>query len=167
MHLRDFARRKRIAVFSAVLVFVALAAALFWYAQKPVLRIRDVSSGRIYVEAPVRAGDELFFGWLHSLERIPWNEWYTVERDGTLTLQTMSFPAFGAGIPCDKGTPRIENGIIFYEQIGQSFPQLKWLNSTFTKDIVLNGTFLASGDTLPNHEILTLTIERRGLHVGN
>lgn len=166
MHPTEPARRKRLlAVFSAIAILL-LIGALAAYAAQPVLRIKNLETGEVYAEAKASPGDELFFGWLHSLEKIPWNEWYTIEKDRTLTLHTMSFPAFGAGIPCDKGTPRIENGIIFYENIGQSFALLKWLNSTYTKDIILNGTFLASGDTLPDHEILILTIERRGLHVG-
>lgn len=168
MHPSDTLRRKRrIAVFSAIAIIAILGALLTGYARQTVLCIRNEATGEVYAEARVSAGDELFFGWVHSLEKIPWNEWYTVENDGSLTLHTMSFPAFGAGIPCDKGTPRIVDGIIYYEGIEQRFERLKWLNSTYTKDIVLNGTWLASGDALPNHEILTLTIERRGLHVGN
>ena len=160
-------QRGRILALSAFLVFMGLfAVALAAYARRPVLRIRVDETGEILREAPVQTGDELFVGWLHSQEKIPWNEWYTVEADGTLTLNTISFPAFGPGIPCDKGTPRIEDGTIYYEGIGESFPRFRWLNSVYTREIRLNGELLATGDSLPDHTILTLTIERKRLFHG-
>ena len=73
---------------------------------------------------------------------------------------------FGPGIPCDKGTPRIEDGTIYYEGIGESFPSFRWLNSAFTREIRLNGDLIARGEILPDHKILTLTIERKKLFHG-
>lgn len=157
-------QRGRFVALSALLVFVALLGAyLAWRATRPVLRIRVDETGEVLRETQVTAGDKLYVAWLHSQEKIPWHEWYTVEKDGTMTLNTISFPAFGPGIPCDKGVPHIEGGVIYYEQIGETFPRFRWLNSTFTKEIRLNGELIATGDDLPNHTILTLTIERRGL----
>ena len=161
---RATVQRGRLIALSALLVFaVLLGGYLVWYGARTVLRIRVDSTGEVLREVPVAAGDGLFVGWLHSQEKIPWHEWYTIEEDGTMTLNTISFPAFGPGIPCDKGVPRIEDGTIYYEQIGEIFPRFRWLNSTFTKEIRLNGVLIATGDDLPNHTILTLTIERRGL----
>ena len=153
-------RGRRIAL-SALIVF-AVISVLAAYGSRRVLRIRTDASGEILREIPAAAGDELFVGWLHSQEKIPWNEWYVIEKDGTLTLNTISFPAFGPGIPCDKGIPRIEDGTIYYEQIGEAFPGFRWLNSVYTREIRLNGEFIAAGSNLPDHTILTLTIERRG-----
>jgi hypothetical protein len=164
---RLFKQRGRMLALSAFLVFLVLFAAwLAADARRPVLRIRVDETGEILREAPVRTGDELFVGWTHSQEKIPWNEWYTVEADGTLTLDTISFPAFGPGIPCDKGTPRIKDGTIYYEGIGESFPSFRWLNSAFTREIRLNGDLIARGEILPDHTILTLTIERKKLFHG-
>lgn len=156
-------QRGRLVALSALLISAVLLTCLAVFGARPVLRIRVDATGEILREVPVTAGDELYVAWLHSQEKIPWHEWYTVEKDGTMTLHTISFPAFGPGIPCDKGVTRIEDGTIFFEQIEETFPRFRWLNSTFTREIRLNGTLIATGDDLPNHTILTLTIERREL----
>ncbi|HWP50974.1 MAG TPA: DUF1850 domain-containing protein, partial [Clostridia bacterium] len=136
-----------------------------WYSwvSKTVLRISDWKTGEIYIEVPAKAGDNLFFGWMHSLERIPWNEYYHITSDGTLVLDTISFPAFGAGIPENKGkTCRVENGLIYMDDIGQEFDEFVWINSHYAvRDIKLNGTLITSGEHLPEHTRLRLKIERR------
>jgi hypothetical protein len=126
------------------------------------LRVRDWKTGEIYAELPAHVGDALFFGWVHSLEKIPWNEYYHIDPDLNLVLDTITFPAFGAGIPENKGRVcRVENGLIYMEEIGQVFGELVWLNSpTATRDIRLNGTLLASGSSLPGRVRLRLKVEQ-------
>lgn len=114
---------------------------------------------------PVSSGDKLDVFWTHSLEKIPWNEYYTLREDDVLVLNTITFPAFGAGIPANKGkTCRIgEDGLIYMSDIGQEFKYFKWLNSQFTREIRVNGQLVVRGTELPNHQVLILRIERRGL----
>ncbi len=160
-------RRKRFGVFSAVLGILLSIGAFIWYgwASATVLRISDWKTGEVYIEAPAKAGDHLFFGWMHSLEKIPWNEYYHIAPDETLVLDTISFPAFGAGIPENKGTTcRVENGLIYMEDIGQVFDEFVWINSHYAvRDIRLNDTLITSGTRLPEHTRLRLKIERRFL----
>lgn len=158
-------RRKRFGVFSVALIVLLLIGMFFWYswASETVLRISDWKTGEIYIEVPAKAGDSLFFGWMHSLEKIPWNEYYHIATDNKLVLDTISFPAFGAGIPENKGkTCRIENGLIYMDDIGQGFDEFVWINSHFAvRDIKLNGMLITSGERLPEHTRLILVIERR------
>ncbi|MDR3073134.1 MAG: DUF1850 domain-containing protein [Deltaproteobacteria bacterium] len=127
------------------------------------LRIYDWKTGAVYAEAPARAGSRLFFGWIHSQENIPWNEYYHVDASRSLILDAITFPAFGAGIPESKGRVcRIQDGLIYMEEIDQVFTELVWLNShTATRDIVLDGAHVARGDELPQHTRLRLVIEKR------
>ena len=67
------------------------------------LRIYDWKTGELRVSEPVKVGSEIFFGWIHSLEKIPWNEYYHVDENLRLILDAITFPAFGAGIPENKG----------------------------------------------------------------
>ena len=78
-------------------------------------------------------------------------------------LDTISFPAFGAGIPENKGKVcRIENGLIYMDEIGQVFHEFNWINSHFaTREIILNGQLISKGDRLPEHTRLRLVVERR------
>ena len=155
--------KNKIISLSVLLVLIALGGFYQW-ASQTVLRIYDYKTGEIYVEVPAKAGDKLFFGWIHSWEIIPWHEYYHIAADNTLVLDTITFPAFGAGIPEAKGKKvRIEKGLIYMEEIGQVFDKFTWLNSHFaTKDIKLNDTLISSGDRLPDIRRVNLVVERRG-----
>ncbi|CAK7071130.1 MAG: hypothetical protein DELT_01889 [Desulfovibrio sp.] len=124
------------------------------------LRISDWKTGEIYVEKPAKVNAKLFFGWIHSLEKIPWNEYFHIGADRNLILDAITFPAFGAGIPENKGTVcYVKDGLIHMEEIGQVFPELVWLNShTATRDIMLDGVFVTRGSDLPHHVRLRLAI---------
>ncbi|MDR1885481.1 MAG: DUF1850 domain-containing protein [Synergistaceae bacterium] len=126
-----------------------------------VMRISDWRTGEVYAEAPAAAGASVFFGWIHSLERIPWNEYYHIDENYNLILDAITFPAFGAGIPENKGRVcYVKDGLIHMEEIGQEFRELVWLNShTATRDIMLDGRRISSGGELPHHARLRLIIE--------
>jgi hypothetical protein len=126
------------------------------------LRIYDWKTGELYISRPADIGSELFFGWIHSLEKIPWNEYYHVGKDLSLVLHAITFPAFGAGIPENKGRVcYVENGLIHMEEIDQLFTELVWLNShTATQEIRLDGKYVTRGSELPQHVRLRLVIER-------
>jgi len=132
-------------------------------ASEAILRIYDWKSGVVYAEAPATAGSTLFFGWIHSWENIPWNEYYHVDEHYNLVLDAITFPAFGAGIPEDKGRVcYVKDGLIHMEGIDQLFPELVWLNShTATQEILLDGAHVARGSELPQHTRLRLVIEKR------
>lgn len=157
---------KRKSVLITVLL-VMLAAGLFAWQQlssKQYLIISDYETKTVYVKAPVKPGDRLFFGWVHSLEKIPWHEYYHITDKNTLMLETISFPAFGAGIPADRGKKvRVENGLIYMEEINQEFEQFDWINSHFaTRDIKINDKLLTTGNNLPEHTRLILKITKGG-----
>ena len=126
------------------------------------LRVYDRQKGTLYAEAPASVDSRLFFGWMHSLEKIPWNEYYHVNEKHNLVLDSITFPAFGAGIPADTGgICYVRDGLIHMEEIGQVFTELVWLNShTATQDIVLDGMLVTRGSDLPHHAGIRLLIEK-------
>lgn len=127
-----------------------------------VLRIYDRKTGAVYAEAPAKSGSRLFFGWIHSLEKIPWNEYYHIDENRNLILDAITFPAFGAGIPENKGRVcYVKDGLIHMEEIDQVFPELVWLNSHMaTQEIRLDDKAVTRGSDLPEHTRLRLVIER-------
>lgn len=158
---------------TACLALLVAAAALFawwqgWGRQERLLRIYDHATGKLIRQEPVKVGDKLFFGWVHSWEKIPWHEYYHIERDNTLVLDTIAYPAFGAGIPENKGKKcYVKDKMIYMDEIGQVFPQFDWINSHFaTRDIKLNDELLMTGKDLPEHRRLILRIEERRLWDG-
>jgi hypothetical protein len=144
-------------------VILLLAGTRTLHAEETVLRIYDWKTGAVYAEVPARAGGRLFFGWIHSLEKIPWNEYFHVDAEHNLILDAITFPAFGAGIPENKGRVcYVRDGLIHMGEIGQVFKELHWLNShTATRDIVFDGTLVARGADLPQHTRLRLAIEKK------
>ena len=155
-------KKKNSILLLVMLLLIGLTLGFYWESQT-VLRIYNYRSGEIYVEVPAKEGDKLFFGWIHSWEKIPWNEYYHIAQDNTLVLDTITFPAFGAGIPENKGKVcHIKNGLIYMEEIDQVFPEFDWINSHFsTREIILNGQLISKGDRLPEHTRLRLVVERR------
>ena len=156
-------KKKYIKIFA---VFFLVLASLFVfneYSAQTVLRIYDYQTKEIYVEVPAKEGDKLFFGCIHSWEKIPWHEYYHIDASHDLILDTIAFPAFGAGIPENKGTKVwIDNGMIYMGNINQVFHEFTWINSHFaTRDIKLNGQLIARGETLPEHTRVNLAIVKR------
>ncbi|MDR3362158.1 MAG: DUF1850 domain-containing protein [Desulfovibrio sp.] len=166
-HRSGHGKRSAFHVLPALIAFCIVLPCL-WFpsarASEPlVLRIYDWKTGALHVEVPARAGGRLFFGWIHSWENIPWNEYYHIDERRTLVLDAITFPAFGAGIPEDKGKIcYVKDGLIHMEEIGQEFKELVWLNSrTATREILLDGGHVTRGSELPQHARLRLVIEAR------
>jgi len=155
---------KRLRVFraAAILTGVLLCAVPCAGADPPAyLRVYDWKTGELYVETPAEIGDELFFGWIHSLEKIPWNEYYHIDENHDLILDSITFPAYGAGIPENKGrVSYVKDGLIHMEEIGQRFSEIVWLNShTATQEITLAGEHVTRGSELPHHARLRMVVE--------
>jgi hypothetical protein len=150
-------------------LFIAFAAVYYsgCVTPSPVLRITDWQTGELYVEYPVSPGDELYFGYIHSLEKIPWDEYYHIDEDLNLILDTISFTAFGAGIPENKGKVcYIKDGVIYMSEIDQKFTEFVWINSQeYVQDIRVAGELVTRGSELPHRRRLVLTVERRN-HFG-
>lgn len=156
--------KKKVSILLAAIFLLAISLYAFnEHSAHTVLCIYDYETKEIYVEVPAKEGDQLFFGWVHSWEKIPWHEYYHIDGRGDLILDTIAFPAFGAGIPENKGkTVEIKDGMIYMGEIGQVFHEFTWINSHFaTRDIKLNGVLIAQGKTLPEHTRVNLAIMQR------
>jgi len=145
-----------------ILTLILLYLSPYAYAAPVVyLRIYDWKTGELYVETETQIGSKLFFGWIHSLEKIPWNEYYHIGENLSLILDAISFPAFGAGIPESKGRVNyVKDGLIHMEEIGQKFAEIVWINShTATQEITLDGKHVTRGNELPQHTRLRMVVE--------
>lgn len=155
---------KRVSVFRVIILSIALivVSPSVFANTSLYLRIYDWKTGELYIEAPAKVGSMLFFGWIHSLEKFPWNEYYHVGENLDLVLDVITFPAFGAGVPENKGRSYVdENGLIRMEKIGDVYKELVWLNShAATQEITLDGRHVTRGSELPHQTRLRLVIEQ-------
>lgn len=121
----------------------------------------NAETGEVYASVSVKPGDEVSFEWEHSFEHIPWHEYYEVEKDGSFLLHTISVAGFGAGIPAEMDCDyRYEDGLIYMDNIESRFEQFNWINShTALKEIALNGDLVLTGEDMPHHEKIILSVK--------
>ncbi|HKL59022.1 MAG TPA: DUF1850 domain-containing protein [Sphaerochaeta sp.] len=124
------------------------------------LTLSHQETGEIFLRVEAEAQESLTFTWIHSFEHIPWIEEYTVEDDNTFILHTIRVAGFGAGIPENKGTVSLEDGMVVYRDINEKFDHFSWINSqSALVSIALNDTILIRGTELPHHQKLELRLQ--------
>ena len=116
------------------------------------LELRDRGSGARIAAWPIRAGDTLSLEIEHSFEHIPWYEFYTVRDDLQFNLDAIAVAGYGAGIPAEMDVPtRIEDGLVWMEEINSVFPTLHWITSNkYMKTFTLNGSEIFDFRSLPD-----------------
>lgn len=153
--------------FKFILLFIILTIIISSLFFKIIIKQELIISGQnnstIYYTFDVSPEDKVTFGWIHSFEHIPWTEEYYIKDNNHLLLDTFTIAGFGAGIPHNKGVhTKIENGIIFYEDINQDFEYIEWIHSqTALEYIKLNDKVIIKGEDLNHHEFIKLKVEKR------
>ena len=124
------------------------------------LTLSHQETGEIFLRVEAEAQESLTFTWIHSFEHIPWIEEYTVEDDNTFILHTIRVAGFGAGIPENKGTVSLEDGMVVYRDINEKFNHFAWINSqSALVSITVNDKVLIRGTDLPHHQKLELRLQ--------
>ena len=151
------------------LVFLAAAAAFFWWAflvpHGTVFQLYDRDRHQVVFSTDIRAGDQLKLEIEHSFEHIPWYEFYTVTDDLQFNLDAIAVAGYGAGIPAERDVPtRVEGGRVWMEDINSLFPQFSWITSAkYMKGLSLNGVEVFDFRSLPDaSRIRGEIITRRG-----
>ncbi|MGE4453648.1 MAG: DUF1850 domain-containing protein [Sphaerochaeta sp.] len=126
------------------------------------LVLRDQQTGKVLASAAVEEGMQVTFSWIHSAEFIPWIEEYTI-LDGSFHLKTIQVAGFGAGIPENKGTTSLRDGMVVMEELDQVFPEIRWIHSqTALTKITLENRIFITGENVPHHIPVELHIEGVG-----
>lgn len=161
-------RRRRRILLAAALLVLGLGSLLWWGLFAPAgtaFQLYDRENEKVVLEVPASAGDQLCLEIEHSFEHIPWYEYYTIMEDGSFNLDALAVAGYGAGIPAEMDVPtRIEDGLIWMEDINSVFPEFRWLTSDkYMKTLTLNGEEIFDFRTLPNaSRIRGSIIEKRG-----
>ena len=121
----------------------------------------DQETEEVYAEAVIHTGDTVEFDWIHSFEHIPWNEYYSVQPDGSFLLDTISVAGFGAGIPAEMDVDyRYEDGLIYMDNIGSEFDRFRFFNSNTALDVIqINGHDFIRGEDMPHHAKVTVYVD--------
>ncbi|GAU78220.1 DUF1850 domain-containing protein [Fusibacter sp. 3D3] len=133
-----------------------------WTHRELKLVISHQETGEVYLTMPVHAGDLLTYEWIHSFEHIPWYEDFRIIGESCLDLEEIRVAGFGAGIPENKGTVTVKEGMVYMSNIHEIFKEIQWINSqTANQYIAVNDKPIIRGSELPHHEPILLKIERR------
>ena len=158
-------KRRSILSLLAVGVLATLYWLAFWMPRGTWFQLYDREFETVILEVPAGPGDKLGLEIEHSAEFIPWFEFYTVTEDLQFNLDAIAVGGYGAGVPAGMEVPhRIENGLVWMEEINTLWPELKWLTSdTYMKGLTLNGEEIFDFRTLPNgSKIRGAIITKRG-----
>lgn len=151
--------KKRIVL---ILIGIIILGIFIWTHQALELVISHQETGAVYLTMPVNEGDLLTYEWIHSFEHIPWYEDFRILGESSLDLEEIRVAGFGAGIPENKGTVTVKDGMVFMSDIHESFQKIEWINSqTANQFIAVNNKSIIRGTDLPHHEPIELKIERR------
>ncbi|MBM7632462.1 DUF1850 domain-containing protein [Geomicrobium sediminis] len=127
------------------------------------IEIRHAITKETFTIQQLSEDDELKLSWIHSVEKTPWEEYFTINKRGKLTLNKTRFQSFGAGVsPYGRGTTSIEDGYIVLSELNESFDSYRWFHShdaSFTWYV--NENLWIHTQQLPHHESIELLVHHR------
>ena len=128
------------------------------------LSLSHQKTNQIFNTVRVEEGDIVIYEWIHSFEKIPWNEYYQIQADGKLKLYRIEVAGFGAGIPENKGKMHVENGLVIMSEFEELYDDIHWIHSnTALTRIKVSDKQIIKGTDLPHHEPLKLEIVGRSI----
>lgn len=145
-----------------VIILIIFLIISFRYPERKYLKIYDRRSEVVFLMEEVKEGDMLRLEIEHSFEHIPWFEYYRVTDDYFL-LKKIAVAGYGAGIPAEMDVPtRIEDGLVWMEDIDSRFDELKWLtHNVYMKTLTLNNKVIFDFRSLPNASLVCAVIEEK------
>lgn len=107
----------------------------FSFQKMDVLLLSNEEEHRVIWSGVVEQGMEVSHRYIHSVERCPIIEKFTVDDASRLVLMESWNCSFGAGIASDDGTGRgtLKEGFYVIEDIRQPFQELRFSAASFTE----------------------------------
>ncbi|WP_199616982.1 DUF1850 domain-containing protein [Paenibacillus alkalitolerans] len=109
----------RIGLWLILFVTVVSAAVWLWASTIPALTIRQAADGRVVFQSPVDQGSRFSLVYIHSIHRTPVEEFFVINENRQIVLDSMVFESYGVGMPTSlegsetfrmaDGKMRIEN----------------------------------------------------------
>lgn len=81
-----------------------------------------------YARVPLTYGTTITLSWVHSIELTRWSDTFEYTSQG-LMLRSTRFSSYGAGMPLDEGSLRIQDGMFTIEDINREFDAIRWIHS--------------------------------------
>ncbi|MBR1886064.1 MAG: DUF1850 domain-containing protein [Schwartzia sp.] len=141
----------------------ALAAALLWGLTRP--RLAVIAESGLLASCPAEAGTEFSTRFIHSVQKTPVEEFFTVNeaRDGFLLLRTR-YHSFGVGLPFlpTDGTFRREGDAFVMDGMNRPMPEIQFRPGLSTDlKITLPGEEILLADRVPLGSLVRVAIVPR------
>jgi hypothetical protein len=146
---------------TAVMVFMLLSSGCS--TESKTMTIEHAREGDVLFETDVETEDEIGLGWVHSVEKTPWTDIFTVkEALCPLMLTETRFQSFGAGVEHEYEEIEHSDGIYTAKGLDECHESINWIHSHEARhEITINGQSVVASESLPHHEPLRILIEER------
>ncbi|UMZ73699.1 DUF1850 domain-containing protein [Natranaerofaba carboxydovora] len=123
--------------------------------------LKNVETGEILFSNEVELEDQLKFTWIHSIDKLPWMEYFEVTDNQELKLNKVVIQDFGAGVPHNLGNNyEIRDGKILFTEINKAYQKYEWLSSQIALEKVeLNGNTIITKEKSKDFQRLKLFLQ--------
>lgn len=82
----------------------------------------------VFRKLPLRGDETVTMTWMHSVDKTPWTEYYTID-GGDFLLDCTELQLMGAGTPFNAPRTEIVGDSIRLCGLNERFPELRWIHS--------------------------------------
>lgn len=125
-----------------MLILIAAAALLMPLARRTYLVVSNDETGAVYARYPLRDGEEFSIEFIHSVNKSPVCDYYTV-KDGKIYVTRTHYYAFGAGVQTyvEEGQTLsyTEDGGMTVSGFDREIPELRYIVGTVSDHVLTVG----------------------------
>lgn len=107
--------------------------------------------GNVFRRLPLRGDETVTMKWMHSVDKTPWTEYYTID-EGEFLLDCTDLQLMGAGTPFNAPRTEIVGDEVRLCGLNERFPELRWIHSHRVHHrIYLDDELVLPTSAVPHH----------------
>jgi len=151
-------------LFRAILLIVFLAIiGVCWYGNQLVLSVVPEDNLQPY-RFPIHVGDEWYYIYIHSVQRTPCEEYFTIKGVDDMVMTHTIYQSYGVGLPCypDDGKFTLTKDGHFILEMNRPFKNVVLRTHEIPQQrLVINGQDLPIYKIYPSGTLVTVTVKKR------
>jgi len=150
--------------FRMILLIVVIAAlAAGWYGNQLVLSVVPENNLQAY-RFPIHVGDEWYYIYIHSVQRTPCEEYFTIKGVNDMVMTHTIYQSYGVGLPCypEDGKFTLTKDGHFLLEMNRPFKQVAFRTHEIPKQtLFINGQELPIYKLYPSGTLVIVTVTKR------
>lgn len=146
-----------------LLLVSIIAIGLGWYGNQLVLSVVPEDNLKVY-QFPTHVGDEWYYIYIHSVQRTPCEEYFTVKGVDKMVMTHTIYQSYGVGLPCypDDGKFTLTKDGHFLLEMNRPFKNVVFRTHEIPKQtLFINGQELPIYKIYPSGTLVTVTVTKR------